>query len=365
MPTARTNGNNAFLSHIPIIDISESDKDIPAKLVDAAATYGFVYIRSVGLDFTREIIDHIFALSRKLFQSPPGEKAACAVAEYGNNGWVRVHSENLDPKHQKRGDFKEAFNFGEFIDGRAQQPMPKALALNEADLSRFADLCHALCIKLLKLFALGLDIDADDGGEDWFSSRHDTSKGPSGSTLRLLFYPAIQASTSDDDAAVDIRAGPHSDYGSLTLLFQRSGQPGLEILTPQSTWAPLAVSPPGAEDDAFPPILVNVADLLSHWTNGLLKSTVHRVVSPEGGGEDRYSIAYFCHPANDTELVPVPSEVVRTRLLPAKEMGGREAAEEGREGLEREQTAITAEEHLNRRLAATFGWGKQSDPKGD
>ena len=62
MPTARTNGNDAFLSHIPIIDISESDKDIPAKLVDAAATYGFVYIKSVGLDFTREIIDHVFAL---------------------------------------------------------------------------------------------------------------------------------------------------------------------------------------------------------------------------------------------------------------------------------------------------------------
>lgn len=43
--------------------------------------------------------------------------------------------------------------------------MPKALALNEADLSRFADLCHALCIKLLKLFALGLDVGSVIGGD--------------------------------------------------------------------------------------------------------------------------------------------------------------------------------------------------------
>lgn len=61
MPTARTN-DHAFLSHIPIVDISESDKDTPAKLVDAASTYGFVYIKSAGLEFTREIIDHAFAL---------------------------------------------------------------------------------------------------------------------------------------------------------------------------------------------------------------------------------------------------------------------------------------------------------------
>ena len=79
---------------------------------------------------------------------------------------------------EQRGDFKEfaasvltlffapasnsiyirAFNLAEFIDGQAQQSMPKSLAPNEADLSRFADLCHGLCIKLLKLFALGLNV---------------------------------------------------------------------------------------------------------------------------------------------------------------------------------------------------------------
>lgn len=106
--------------------------------------------------------------------------------------------------------------------------------------------------------------------------------------------------------------------GSLTLLFQRPQQPGLEILNPRSTWSPVPVYPPGTEEDQVPPILVNVGYLLEHWTNGLLKSTMHRVVLPGGGKEDRYSIAYFCHPADDTELVRVPSALTHKR--PSKDL---------------------------------------------
>lgn len=98
----------------------------------------------------------------------------------------------------------------------------------------------------------------------------------------------------------------------------------------------------------MPPILVNVADLLSYWTNGLLKSAVHRVVFPTGGtkgGQDRYSMAYFLHPANETRLVSIPSERVRAR---AGEV--RDVEDKGR--------AMTAAEHLNGRLAATYGWNK-------
>jgi isopenicillin N synthase-like dioxygenase len=92
------------------------------------------------------------------------------------------------------------------------------------------------------------------------------------------------------NAAVDLSAKRHTP-GSLTLLFQRPSQPGLEIQTPDSVWAPAPVYPPGTEDDGFPPILVNIGDLLSYWTDGLLKSTVHRVVFPDGGGNDRYSMS--------------------------------------------------------------------------
>ena len=47
-------------------------------------------------------------------------------------------------------------NFGEFIDGKAQQALAPAIATHETDIHHFYDICHELCIKLLKLFALGL-----------------------------------------------------------------------------------------------------------------------------------------------------------------------------------------------------------------
>lgn len=107
--------------------------------------------------------------------------------------------------------------------------------------------------------------------------------------------------------------------------------------------------PPGTDPDSLPPILVNIGDLLSYWTNGLLKSTVHRVIFPKNsrrGGEDRYSIAYFNHPVNDTELVAVPSAMVKN------------ANAENGSG---KSKVITAEEHLNSKLAATYGWGNEED----
>lgn len=100
---------------------------------------------------------------------------------------------------------------------------------------------------------------------------------------------------------------------------------------------------------SFPPILVNIGDLLSYWTCGLLKSTVHRVIFPleeqKPGSEarDRYSMAYFCHPVNTTELVAVPSKLVEQRR--------KEPVAEG----PRAGKIMTAGEHLASRLAATYG----------
>ncbi len=116
----------------------------------------------------------------------------------------------------------------------------------------------------------------------------------------------------------------------------------------------MPVFPAGTESDNFPPILVNIGDLLNYWTNGLLMSTVHRVVFPASGGDDRYSIAYFCHPANDTKLVQIPSEVISKRQAEGHQAQGHQDVRD----------AMTAEEHLKFRLAATYGWGKQDLPSG-
>lgn len=204
--------------------------------------------------------------------------------------------------------------------------------------------------------------------EDFFTTRHDPSTGPTGSILRYLYYPSIfSPATASYKHDKDVRAGAHSDYGSITLLFQRPGQPGLEILTPEGSWAPVPIIP-GNQPEAFPfpPILVNIGDLLSYWTDGLLKSTVHRVVFPleeqrSPNPRDRYTLVYFCHPVDTTELVPVPSGIVAAHREGSGGLMGDGAVGfgGGAGSLEAGKRPMTAAEHLESRLAATYGFTKE------
>ena len=94
-----------------------------------------------------------------------------------------------------------------------------------------------------------------------------------GNFLRLLGYPKSASSYHPDR---NIRAGAHSDCDSVTLLFWWPGQPGLGILISDEKWTPVPVYP----DCPFPPILVNIGDMLSYWTNKRLESTDNRVMFP-------------------------------------------------------------------------------------
>jgi len=115
-------------------------------------------------------------------------------------------------------------------------------------------------------------------------------------TLRLLYYPPI---INDKLSQGQLGAGAHSDYGFMTLLFQR-GQSGLEVLSKDGTW--LSV-PPDADK-----VVVNSGDLLEHWTNGKYKSTLHRV-QPQIGNTPRFSIAFFVDTDSDAMISPLPSLV--------------------------------------------------------
>ncbi|GAB7347099.1 hypothetical protein MBLNU459_g3228t1 [Dothideomycetes sp. NU459] len=312
---------------IPVIDISTSNHNAATEMLSAAAEYGFVFVENnEAAHMPPKYVNEMFDLSKRFFLSPTELKETCSINSNKsgkNQGWLSMHTETLDPSKQKKGDFKEAFNIGEVRNSAFQQPLPEPLSSNSASVANFAKSCHDLCNRVLQLFALALDIP-----DDWFTSRHDQSVGPSGSILRLLYYPSVPQSSSPDEDDLP-------------------GQPGLEILTPEGAWAGVPVDPSGTleKEPSKPlPILVNIGDLLAYWTNGLLKSTVHRVIFPKEarrGGEDRYSIAYFCHPLDEAELVSVPSKLVQQHT-------------ESEQRVSSGAKTMTARDHLNERLAATY-----------
>ena len=154
-------------------------------------------------------------------------------------------------------------------------------------------------------------------------------------------------------------------------MFRLRGQAGLQILGRSGDWSPVPVVPPGTTHDTNPPILVNIGDLLSYWTNGLFRSTVHRVVfepptltgssrdhsepslaeshnNQESDNEYRYSIAFFCHPAHETPLDAVPCERIASAAQNIEH-----AHQSSRPYAERR--VMTAQEHLASRLADTYG----------
>ena len=107
--------------------------------------------------------------------------------------------------------------------------------------------------------------------------------------LRLLHYPP--------QPPVDDLYGsaPHTDFGCLTLLAQ-DNVAGLQVQTNHGDW--INVEP---DRDA---LIVNVGDMLHQWSNGVLKSTPHRVVNLSG--RERYSCAFFYDPYVDTVIEPLP-----------------------------------------------------------
>jgi isopenicillin N synthase-like dioxygenase len=54
-------------------------------------------------------------------------------------------------------------------------------------------------------------------------------------------------------------------------------------------------------------LTVNVGDMLQNLTGGLLRSTTHRVVLPEGSGREssRFSLPFFLHPMGTMPLDPI------------------------------------------------------------
>ena len=110
--------------------------------------------------------------------------------------------------------------------------------------------------------------------------------------LRLLHYPPQPPPKNQKEDLYG--SAPHTDFGSLTLLAQDSVA-GLQVQTSNGDWLDVM---PDRET-----LIVNVGDMLHRWSNGILKSTPHRVINRSG--LERYSCAFFFDPYVDTIISPL------------------------------------------------------------
>ena len=117
--------------------------------------------------------------------------------------------------------------------------------------------------------------------------------------VRVIHYPPVGPGTPPGA----VRSAAHEDINLITLLSGATSE-GLELLQRDGSWR--------AIHTGFDTIVVDAGDMLQNATNGLYKSTTHRVVNPGDASSDRFSMPCFIHPRKEVDLTPRASCVART-----------------------------------------------------
>jgi len=338
--TSAVNADNLF---IPLVDFSlflngtpEERQATAQSILAGFQNAGFVYLTSHSIPLPT--VANVFNTSAKFFTRPTSEKDKLGwTTPRANRGYVAHGREKVTTITSKadvealRGqapDLKESFEIGR--EGEPGMPNNWPSGDDEAAefkkvMTDFHDQCKALHIEVMRAIAVGMGLPAS-----YFDSYTDVGDN----TLRLLHYPPAPKSVFAANK-LQVRAGEHTDYGSITLLFQ-DDRGGLQVRSPQGTFVD-ATPVPGS-------VVVNAGDLLARWSNDTIKSTLHRVVEPprkeDHVKEDevypaRYSVAYFCNPNFSREIEAI------------------EGTYGGDKG-ERKYANINAGDYLEMRLAATY-----------
>jgi len=124
--------------------------------------------------------------------------------------------------------------------------------------------------------------------------------------MRMIHYPEIP----DDADPASVRSAEHEDINLITLLVGASAD-GLQVMDHDGSWISVA-----ANHDH---IIVDSGDMLQNITNGLFKSTTHRVINPDDSRDARYSMPMFVHPRDEVDLTPDPDFVALTGGAPLYE----------------------------------------------
>lgn len=281
------------------LDLSKYDQvggkqELANQLKNAVHNVGFFYITNFGL--SQDEVDRQFAIGREVFSLPMEEKLKYrADLQNGNyNGYRPLGAAELVPGVR---DNVEMYNVFKFLPS-LERTQPEVINQQRAEIDRFQrHIGENVVRKLLVLIAIILELPDEEAlveGHQYndISDCH----------LRYMIYrsrtPELNAKCNN------IYSKGHTDFGSLTLLF-RQPVAALQILTPSGEWR--YVKPyPGS-------ITVNIADVLQFWSNGYLKSSIHRVVAPppDQAHIDRLGVLYFLRPSHDLTLKTLDSPLLR------------------------------------------------------
>ncbi|MEX1104990.1 MAG: 2-oxoglutarate and iron-dependent oxygenase domain-containing protein [Ilumatobacteraceae bacterium] len=295
---------------VPVIDVSpflagdSAGMEAVAKEIAHACEHtGFFQIVGHGVDL--DFIQSVYDVSRAFFDLSESDKAKVSQPSPDQvRGWSAVGKEGLSYSlgEEAPGDLKEKMDMGppnvadepyfsmevagpHFAPNVWPEHPEQFRSLWEQYFLTMSELSR----QLMRMFAVGLDLPVD-----FFEDKIDKHI----SMFRALNYP----DQVEEPLPGQLRAGAHSDYGSLTIVRQEDRPGGLEVLNKAGDWTPVPSIPGG--------LVVNIGDLMAEWTNDRWVSTLHRVVNPpRDAAHDsrRISLVLFHQPNYDALIECLPS----------------------------------------------------------
>ena len=283
-------------STIPIVDLGDWHAGGAARtsfvtaVGESLADIGFFAVANHGVPDA--VMQRAYDVARRFFHLPADAKARYHdPAKRGQRGFTGMGKEHA--RDAEAADLKEFWQLGRpgwshplYGDNLAPSEVPEFLPT----LVELYGQLDALGQILLHACAAYIDEPADRFAE--MAQGSDT-------IIRVLFYPPLGPQVPPNA----VRSAAHEDINLITLLSAATAE-GLELLRRDGTWMPVHTG--------FDTIVVDSGDMLQNVTNGLYKSTTHRVINPPDARSERFSIPCFIHARLDVDLTPLPSCIART-----------------------------------------------------
>lgn len=252
-------------------------RSIAAAAVNACETSGFFYITGHGID--EAVFTRAREVALEFFRGPQQIKSEVHITTVKHHRGY-VGNFDVSPDTSKGGDIREAYKVA--LDIGTDDPdylagitlygpniWPRGMPEFEKEIYHAYQCFQQLAESIFSLFAIGLELE-DDFFEPLISKP--------ASVMNVNYYPASDPEQEGEASGI----GAHSDYEAFAMLWQ-DDVGGLEIESLSGEWQ--AVTP---LENA---LVINIGDLMSHWTNDRFRATRHRVINRSG--RERVSFACF------------------------------------------------------------------------
>ena len=267
---------------------------------------GFILVTGHGVD--PGLAAAVRAASRVFFALPDDVKQNYSVP-VGGHGWIGPGAEanGYAEGTETPPDLKESYSLGaETATGDADvdriwfapNVWPGEVPTLQALVETYAAEMRRVSDELLALFAHALRLPVNP----WAS----LAASPTW-TMNINHYPPV--SVVGEPEPGQFRIGPHTDFGTVTVLDREPGAGWLQVFSEAEGWADAPYDPEA--------LTVNIGDLLEYWSGRRWPSGRHRVLPPQPHApeEDLVSLIYFYEADHDARVVPLDPPIGRVEGL--------------------------------------------------